>query len=69
MLELAGEIGDMPPGILSHNEHLSQVSFGLRMTLEAVLISALFFADLAVPSKALEALRFHLISQVLWRSD
>jgi len=39
------------------------------MTLESVLVSALFLADLTVPPQALEALGFHLVRNELWGSD
>ena len=39
------------------------------MTFESILVSALFLADLAVPPQALQALGFHLVCQILWRSN
>lgn len=36
------------------------------MTFESVLISALFLADLAIPSEALEALGLHRICDGFW---
>lgn len=69
MLELAREIRNVFPRVLSHDKHLPEVSLGLGVALEAILVSALFLADLAVPSEALETFRLHLVGQVFWRSD
>jgi hypothetical protein len=68
VLKLAREISDMFPRVLSHNKHLPKVSFGLGVALEPILISALFLADLAEPSKALQAFRLHLVRQIFGRS-
>ena len=69
VLELGREIGDVLPGTLADNKHLPEVGLGLRVTLEAILVSALFLADLAVPPQTLEALGLHLVGQILWCSD
>lgn len=69
VLELAREIGNVSPGVLADDQHLTEMGLGLGMAFETVLVSALFLADLAVPSKALQAFRLHLVCQVLWRSD
>lgn len=53
MLELAREVGNVSAGVLTDDEHLTKMALGLGMALEAVFVSALFLADLAVPSKAL----------------
>lgn len=53
MLELTGEIGNVSPGVLTDDEHLTEMTLGLDVAFETVFVSALFLADLAVPSKAL----------------
>lgn len=55
-LELCGEVGNVPPCILSNDDHLSQMGLGGYMHLEAILVPALLFTDLAVPTQALKAL-------------
>lgn len=65
MLELHRIICDMSPGTLANYEHLPQVSLGLSMTLESVFVTTLLLADLAIPSKSLQALGLHLVRQVL----
>ena len=42
--------------MLANDDHLSQMGLGGDMHLEAVLIAALLFADLAIPPQALQAL-------------
>ena len=69
VLELGREIGDVLPGTLADNKHLPEVGLGLRVTLEAILVSALFLADLAVPAQTLEAFGLHLVGQVLRRAN
>ena len=69
MLELRREVGNVSTCVLSDGEHLTKVRFGLGMTLESVLISALFLADLTEPSQTLKSLGLHLISEILWSSD
>ena len=69
VLELAREIGNMSSCVLAHDQHLTKMGLGLGVAFETVFVSALFLADLAVPSKALETFRLHLVCQVLWRSD
>lgn len=69
VLELAREIGNVSSCVLADDEHLTEMGLGLSVAFETILVSALFLADLAIPSKALEALRLHLVCQVLWRSD
>lgn len=66
--ELTGEVGHITSWIFADNEHLSHVGFGLDMAFETVLVTALFLADLAVPSKALETLRFLLVGDGLGSS-
>ena len=44
------------PGVFADDEHLAEMGFGSGVALETVLVSALFFADLAVPAEPLEAL-------------
>lgn len=39
------------------------------MTFEAVLVSALFLADLTVPPQPLKSLGLHLVGDVLWCTD
>jgi len=48
-LELRRKVSDVPPCILPDNDHLSQMGLGGDVHLEAVLVTALLFADLAVP--------------------
>ena len=59
----------MCTSILSYDQHLTQVGFGLRMTLEAVLVSTLFLANLTIPSETLKSLGLHLVSDVLRGTD
>ena len=49
-LKLAAVVADKLLGILAHDEHLSDVGLGLCMHLEAVFVTHLALADLAVPS-------------------
>ena len=65
VLKLGGKVGDVPACVLAYNKHLSQVRFGLCMTLEAILISTLLLTDLTVPTKTLKALSLHLVGQIL----
>ena len=53
VLELTGEIGNVSPGVLTDDEHQTEMTLGLDVAFETVFVSALFLADLAVPSKAL----------------
>lgn len=69
MLELTRKVGNVSACVLADDEHLAEMGLGLGVAFEPVFVSALFLADLAVPSKALEAFRLHLVCQVLWRSD
>ncbi len=69
MLELRGEVGDVPAGVLAYDEHLSEVGFGLGVAFEAVLVATLLLADLAVPSETLQSLGLHLVSDVLRGTD
>lgn len=45
----------MLAGGFADDEHLPEVRLGSHMTFEAVLVSALFLADLAVPPQPLKA--------------
>lgn len=47
-LKLAAEVVDVLPGILTDEEHLPDMGFGLTVALEAILIPALFLTYLAV---------------------
>jgi len=47
-LELAAEVIDVLAGILTDEEHLPDMGFGLAVALEAILIPALFLTYLAV---------------------
>jgi hypothetical protein len=69
VLELRREVGDVTACVLADNEHLPQMCFGLSMTLESILVPALFLADLTEPPQALKALGLHLVRQILRRSD
>ena len=53
VLELAREVGNVSACVFADDEHLAKVGLGLGVAFEAVLVSALFLADLTVPSKAL----------------
>jgi hypothetical protein len=46
---------------LSNYQHLTQMGLRSGMALESILVSALLFADLAVPSEPLESFGFHRI--------
>lgn len=48
--ELAAEVVDVLLGVFPDDEQLSHVALRLRVHLEAVCVSALLFAGLAVPS-------------------
>ena len=54
----------MSTGVLSNNEHLSEMGFGLDVTLKPVGVSTLFLADLTVPSQPLKPLGLHLVGEV-----
>jgi len=69
VLELRGEIGNVLPGMLSYDQHLSQVGFGLGMALETIFISTLFLTDLTVPPQPLKALGLHLVGEVFRGTD
>jgi hypothetical protein len=60
---------DMSPSALANNKHLSQVAFGLHMTLETIFVPALLLTDLAVPSEPLEPFGFHGIGEVFRSAD
>lgn len=45
--------------ILADNEHLSDVTFGLNVAFETIVVATLLFAYLTVPSQTLETSRFH----------
>lgn len=51
-------------GIFADEEHLPDVRFGLGVHLEAILVAALLFACLAVPSEALEPFGLELVVEV-----
>lgn len=55
--------------MFAHDEHLTQMGLGGGMTFETVLVSTLFFTDLAEPSETLETLGFHFVRYVLRGSD
>jgi len=59
----------MASSMFTNHKHLSQMRFRLGVTLEAVLISTLFLADLTVPPQALQAFGFHLIRDKLGSSN
>ena len=69
MLELSRVIRDVSASVLSNDEHLSEVGFGLDMTLESVVVPTLFLTDLAVPSQSLKSLGLHLVGEVLRSSN
>lgn len=52
--------------MFSDDQHLPQVRLAVGVTLEPVLVSALFLANLAVPSQSLQPLGFHCIGDGLW---
>ena len=59
----------MSTGVLADDEHLSEMGFGLYVTLESVVVSTLLLADLTVPSQSLKSLGLHLVGEVLGCSD
>lgn len=69
MLKLARVVSDVFACALADDEHLAEMGFGLGVALESVFVSALFLADLAVPSEALEPLGLHRICEILGCSD
>lgn len=69
MLELSGVICDMSASVLSNDEHLSEMGLGLDVTLEPVVVSTLFLADLTVPSQPLESLGLHFVGEVFGCSN
>ena len=64
-MELSAVVRDELLRVLSHEQHLANVRFGLRVAFEAVLVAHLTFAYLAIPSQALETFRFELVVQEL----
>jgi len=64
-LKLAAVVADKLLGILAHDEHLSDVGLALGMHLEAILVSHLTLADLAVPSQPLKSLGLELVVEIL----
>ena len=46
---------------MSHDKHLTNMSFRLDVAFESVFIATLFFTDLTVPSESLESLGLLLI--------
>ena len=69
MLELPRVIGDVSASVLSNDKHLSEMRFGLDVTLESVVVPTLFLTDLTVPSQSLKSLGLHLVGEVLGCSD
>ena len=67
--ELLGVGFDVLFGVFADEQHGAHVPFGLRVLFEAVLVAALFFADLAVPAEALEAFGFHFVGDVFGAAD
>lgn len=60
-LELARVFVDVLFRVFADELHLADVAFGHGVLFEAVLVSALFGADLTVPAQALEAFGFHFV--------
>src|SRR5882757_7107224 len=69
VLKLHRVVMDMSPSALAHDEHLSQVAFGLHVALEAIFVPALLLTDLAVPSKPLKPLGLHGVGEVFRGPD
>lgn len=69
VLELRRVVRNVLSCVFANDEHLTQMRFGLSMTLETVLISALLLANLAVPAQTLKAFRLHLVCEILGRSN
>lgn len=67
-LELVGEVADVFAGVFADEEHLADVGFGLGVAFEAIFITRLLFAHLAVPAESLEAFGFELVVEVLCRT-
>lgn len=60
-LELVAVIVDVLLGVGTNEEHLADVRLGLGVHLEAVLVSGLLLANLAVPSQPLESFGLELV--------
>lgn len=60
-LKLAREVVDELPAVFTDHHHIANMRFRRDMAFEAVVVAALFFADLAVPSQSLEAFGLELI--------
>ena len=59
----------MSAGVLADNKHLSEMSLGLDVTFESVVVSTLLLADLTVPSQSLKSLGLHLVGEIFWGSN
>jgi hypothetical protein len=59
--ELARVIRYVSSGVVSDNDHLSNMRLGLDVAFKTVFIATLLFADLAVPSESLEPLGLLLV--------
>lgn len=68
-LELVAVFVDVLLGVFADDEHLAHVALRHAVLLEGVGVAALLFADLAVPSQALEAFGFEFVVEVFGRAD
>jgi hypothetical protein len=68
-LKLSTVVIDELSGIFADLQHGANVAFGHGVLLEAVLVAALFLADLAVPAKTLQAFGFHFIRDIFRAAD
>jgi len=66
--ELFAEAVQKLAGGIGKEEQLALVGLAHGVALEAILVAALFLTHLAVPPQLLEALRLHLVGQVLRRT-
>jgi len=64
---LAEAVQELARGIRKE-EQLALVGLAHGVALEAILVAALLLAHLAVPAQLLQALRLHLVGQVLGRT-
>jgi hypothetical protein len=67
--KLIAKVVDVLFRVFADHQHLPDVTFTLRVHLEAVGIATLFLTRLAIPAQTLEALGLELIVQVLCRTD
>lgn len=67
--KLVAELIDELFGVLADDEHLPDMALRLCMHFESIGITALLFADLAIPSESLKTFGLEFVVQVLGRTD